>query len=114
MPGPGIFIIEACETPGDWAKIPFMDRLYLVVARGHSGLSVFRNAKFFQDKAQRTESRKTELEEITPDKQGEKEKIFMNKQWVMATVNAQGKTENNKKTGNGVNPIINDHGYLLG
>jgi hypothetical protein len=52
---------------------------------------------------------KSELKEVGSDKEGEEKKIFMDKERIGSAICAQGYTEHDKKAGNGVNPVINNH-----
>jgi hypothetical protein len=75
--------------------------------------SCFRNTKGLENKGQWAKLGESVLEEIGSHKGGEKEKILVHKERVGAAVHAQRYAQQNKKSGDGVNPVSNNHGMVL-
>jgi hypothetical protein len=67
------------------------------------------HTQFFQDQTQGTELGEAELKEIGADKKSKEEKVLMDKKGIVAAIHAQCHAEHDKKSGNGVNPVIDYH-----
>ena len=65
----------------------------------------------FKDVAQGAESRKSELQQVGADQGGEPEPVFTHEK--RAGLNCQGKAQQDKKTGNCMNPVGDNHVPLL-
>jgi hypothetical protein len=76
---------------------------------GGKRLPVLRYAQFFEDQAQGAEPGEAELKEVGADKKSEEKEVFVDKKGIVAAIHAQCHAEHDKKSGQGVNPVIDYH-----
>jgi hypothetical protein len=63
-----------------------------------------------QNESQGTKLCKAKLKKIAAYEEGEKQKVLMDKEGVGAAIHSQGHTGHDEESGDGMNPVVDNHG----